>query len=246
MKRTLLFADVHANLPALQAVLAKAGELGVDSHLFLGDAVGYGPHPKEVIEVLAGLPSAVFVLGNHDHAVATSDTEGMSSLAAACIRWTASVLSKEELAWLSALPAEHVEGEWMAIHGAPADPYKFNVYISETNCRESLSLLEKAQKTTCFFGHTHAPGFHRRVGGKDETIRRPNVVDIVPGRQHLINPGSVGQPRDGNSKASFAVWDRATREVSYHRVPYAMDVTIAALQKAGLHTDLGYRLELGR
>jgi predicted phosphodiesterase len=246
MTRTLLFADVHANLPALEAVLAEGRELGVDSYLFLGDAVGYGPHPSAVVDLMAGLPSSILLQGNHDYAVATGDTEGMSPVAAECIRWTQSRLSPDQRRWLSSLPLEHSEGPWMALHGAPIDPKKFNVYVYEMTCRDSLTAVQKEQKTTCFFGHTHVPGVHRRTDGTDETIHRPSRVRIVAGKHYLINPGSVGQPRDGNPKASFAVWDREGDEVTFHRVSYPREVTLAALKNAGLHEDLGYRLELGR
>lgn len=242
----MLFADVHANLPALQAALANAQGLGADSYIFLGDAVGYGPHPSEVIDVLASLPSALLLQGNHDYAVATGDTEGMSAVAADCIRWTESVLSEKERRWLSALRPEHVEGSWMALHGAPIDPVKFNVYITEATCRESLTALQKAQRTTCFFGHTHVPSVHRRTGSADRTIYRPTRERILPDGHQLVNPGSIGQPRDGIPKSGFALWDRESGEVTFHRVPYEIDTTLAALKKAGLHTDLAYRLQLGR
>jgi diadenosine tetraphosphatase ApaH/serine/threonine PP2A family protein phosphatase len=244
--RTLLFADVHANLPALRAVLAKGRELGVDSYLSLGDAVGYGPHPGEVIDLLAGLPGCVVLQGNHDYAVATGDTEGMNPLAVACVEWTRSVLSRGDMDWLSSLPVERSEGEWMAVHGSPDDPTRFNEYIHETSYRAHLTTVEMARKTVCFFGHTHVPWFYRRTGARDETIRRPYRERVVPGSHHLVNPGSVGQPRDGIPTASFAVWDREAAEVTFHRVAYPREQTIAALKKAGLPFDLMYRLDLGR
>lgn len=245
-RRTLLFADVHANLPALQAVLAKARELGVDSYLFLGDAVGYGPHPKEVLSVMRDLPSALLLQGNHDYAVSSGDTEGMNRLAVESVEWTTTRLSRDDLDFLASLPVDHDAGEWMALHGAPVDPRRFNAYVYETTYRDNLDVLEDEGKTTCFFGHTHVPGVYRRTGVSEERVFRPTRTPILPGSHHLINPGSVGQPRDGVSKASFAVWDRESLEVTFHRIPYPMDVTLAALKKTGLHPDLGYRLELGR
>lgn len=245
-RRTLLFADVHANLPALESVLAEGRGLGVDSYIFLGDAVGYGPHPSEVLSVMRDLPAALLLQGNHDYAVSTGDTEGMNRLALESIEWTTTRLSREELDFLASLPTDHEEGPWMALHGAPVDPRKFNAYVYETTYRENLAVLEDAKKTACFFGHTHVPGVYRRTGVHDERVYRPTRAAIVPGSHHLINPGSVGQPRDGISKASFAVWDREAAEVTFHRVRYPLDVTIAALKKTGLHPDLGYRLELGR
>lgn len=245
-RRTLLFADVHANLAALQTVLAKGRDLGVDSYLFLGDAVGYGPHPSEVLSVMRDLPRILFLQGNHDYAVSTGDTGGMNRLAVESIEWTISRLSKEELEFLAALPVEHDAGPWMALHGAPVDPQRFNAYVYETTYRDNLDVLEDEGRTTCFFGHTHVPGVYRRTGVSDERIFRPTRTVILPGSHHLINPGSVGQPRDGVSKASFAIWDRDAAEITFHRIPYPMELTLKALKKAGLHPDLGYRLELGR
>jgi len=244
--RTLLFADVHANLPALQATLARARELGADSYIFLGDAIGYGPHPSEVLEILADLPSALLIQGNHDYAVATGDTDGMNRLATECIQWTQSMVSREEREWLCSLPTEHAEGSWSALHGAPIDPRRFNAYVYEMTYQDNLAAVQEAEKTVCFFGHTHVPNVYRRTGTRDEKILRPSRTQIVPGSHHLINPGSVGQPRDGNSTASFAIWDHQAAEVTFHRVGYPLDITISALKKAGLPADLGYRLELGR
>lgn len=246
MTRTLLFADVHANLPALQAVLAKARDLGADSYLFLGDAVGYGPHPSQVIELLAALPAAILLQGNHDYAVATGDTEGMNRLAFECVEWTESVLSQPEIDWLGSLQVESADGPWLALHGAPIDPRRFNAYVYEMTYQDNLDVIEAAGQAVCFYGHTHVPGVYRRTGTFDEVVRRPSRAPIVRGSHHLINPGSVGQPRDGQSTASFAVWDREANDVTFHRVAYPVDVTRAALKKVGLHPDLGYRLELGR
>lgn len=244
--RTLLFADVHANLPALQATLEKAKELGVDSYIFLGDAVGYGPHPSEVLDILANLPAAILLQGNHDYAVSTGDTEGMNRLAIECIEWTESKLSSTELDYLFSWPIEYEEGIWMALHGAPVDPKRFNSYVYDVTYQQNLDEVEAAKKVICFFGHTHVPNVYRRTGTLNERFHRPSRAQVSPASCHLINPGSVGQPRDGNPAASFAVWDHASGDVTFYRIPYSRRITAAALKKAGLPEDLVFRLELGR
>lgn len=244
--KTCLIADVHANLPALEAVVRKSRELGADSYLFLGDAVGYGPHPSEVIALLRSLPNAILIRGNHDDAVATGDIEGMNRLAVECVRWTQAVLSPEERGWLGALPPEHVAPGWLALHGAPIDPRRFNAYVYEMTYQDNLAVLERDGVAACFYGHTHVPSVHRRSPQGDEKIHAPLRVKLAPGAYHLINPGSVGQPRDGRTTASFALWDRSTGEVEFHRVEYALEETLKALREARLPSDLGYRLELGR
>lgn len=247
-ERTCVLADVHANLPALEAVLAAARALGAERWLLLGDVVGYGPHPVECIEVLAGLEGLEGVRGNHDHGAASMrPEEGMSRMARFAADWTAGRLGEAERAWLAALPRE-LRGEgWLAVHGAPRDPERFYAYVYELTFRENLDVLCEARIAACFYGHTHVPFVHRR--NPDGTSDKLGPVPVVlgePGECLLVNPGSVGQPRDGDPRASFAMWERERGAISFHRAAYPIDATVRDMGRAGFPPDLAYRLETGR
>ncbi len=246
--RTCLFADVHANLPALDAVLDAGGALGAERWLFLGDAVGYGPHPAECVDMLASLDGLAAVRGNHDHVVARArPDEGMSRMARFVVDWTAERLDAPRRAWLGALPRE-LRGEgWLAVHGAPRDPERLYAYVYELTFRENLEVLRAQALGTCFHGHTHVPFVHRRnPDGSVEKLGATTVALGLEGAQLLVNPGSVGQPRDGDPRASFAIWERPGDTITFHRAGYAIEATVADMRRAGFPPDLGYRLETGR
>ena len=244
---TCVLADVHANLPALEAVLREARALGADDHLFLGDAVGYGPHPRECVEALARLSPLSAIRGNHDHAALLGRAhEGMNGMARTATQWTAAQLGEREREWLASLPLEASGPGWLAVHGAPRDPERFHAYVYELTYRENLQALCDRELALCFCGHTHVPFVHRRAAtGQSEKLGASAVV-VEPGACVIVNPGSVGQPRDGDSRASFALWDRASGQVSFHRVEYALERTLEDLARSGLPRDLAHRLELGR
>lgn len=240
---TCVLADVHGNLPALEATLKAARELGADSYLFLGDAVGYGPHPAECVARLAELPNASFVRGNHDHAVGTGRLEvGMNGLARRCAEWTISVLEPAELEWLGTLPVELATEQWIAVHGAPRDPKKFLAYVYELTYEDNLRYLRQREVPVCFYGHTHVQLVHLELPSGPTKLTKPERCDLGVGGAKLINPGSVGQPRDGDPRAAFALWDRASQRVSFHRCPYDIDRTLSDLRAFELPAELLDRL----
>lgn len=245
---TCVFADVHANAFALDSVLNEARRLGATDFVFLGDAVGYGPHPKQCVERLAEIDNLVSVRGNHDHAVATGDLEvGMNRLARETAAWTRDQLGESELSWLLSLPLEHTDRTWMALHGAPMDPRKFLAYVYELTYQDNLEALDKLGRRLCFYGHTHVQFTHRQVAGRrGERVGARPIEVLRPDEVLLVNPGSVGQPRDGDPRAGFLLWDQGTNSVSFHRVEYAVARTVDALKGADLPVDLVYRLEMGR
>lgn len=247
-ERTCVLADVHANLPALQAVIASARALGAERWLFLGDAVGYGPHPAECIALLASLEGLEAVGGNHDHVVAKDrPDDGMSRMARFVVEWTAARLGVRERAWLAALPRERRGEGWLAVHGAPRDPDRIYAYVYELTFRENLEALRAQAIGACFHGHTHVPFVHRRnPDGSTEKLGPVAIALGAHGTQLLVNPGSVGQPRDGDPRASFAIWARASGAITFHRAEYAIDETVADMRRAGFPPDLAYRLETGR
>ena len=243
---TCVLADVHSNLPALEAVLADARAHGADAYLFLGDAVGYGPHPAECVRRLADLPRAILVRGNHDHAMATGKLDvAMNSLARQCASWTRAELGPSEIAWLDGLPLDHVEEKWMAVHGAPKDPHRFLAYVYELTYEDNLKNLRDRKVALCFYGHTHVQLVHVELAGGPSKLPGPRRIEIHEKHQWLVNPGSVGQPRDGDPRAAYALWNRRTNELTGRRIPYDLERTIRAARAASLPPQIEERLRAG-
>ncbi len=249
-RRTALISDVHANLPALEVVLAAAEAEGVDSWLFLGDAVGYGPHPHECVARLASLPALTGVRGNHDHMACFGVEPRANSMARASLAFARAQLGEHERQWLMALPTELLGHDWLAVHGAPIDPLRFNAYVYAMSYRRNLEHLAAGSRRVCVHGHTHVPMIYRlRDDDAAEVIPIPGdgfELSLREGKALLINPGSVGQPRDGDPRAAFAIWDREREHVRFRRVEYDVASTSKDIVAVGLPDDLGVRLELGR
>jgi len=258
-QRTALISDVHANLPALEAVIAHAEREGVDSWMFLGDAVGYGPHPRECVARLASLSGLTGLRGNHDHMACFGLDAGANSMALSSLRYARAKLGEREREWLMALPVELLGPDWLAVHGAPVDPLRFNAYVYAMSYHRNLAHLEAGSRRLCFHGHTHVPMVYRR-GATPEAVAEAVPIDRDAGHEGvainvhalrgggamLVNPGSVGQPRDGDPRAGFAIWERAAGCIRFHRVAYDVASTCADILAAGLPEDLATRLELGR
>lgn len=218
--RVLLISDVHANLPALEAVLTDAPETRAIVHA--GDVVGYNPYPRKVIEVFRehGVES---IEGNHDRAVAGGSAFGFNTLAGRAVEWTRDLLLGEELEYVGDLPVEetYFDGRVHAAHGAPGDPDRYTYPKQFT-----ADLLEG--EDILVLGHTH-------VQGKRE------FSDGV-----VVNPGSVGQPRDGDPRAAYAVLDLDDGRVDLKRVEYPVREVQEKINEAGLPERLSWRLEEGR
>lgn len=246
--KVAIISDIHGNLPALEAVLGEIRRLGADSYLVLGDVVGYGPHPRQCLEIVANLPNATYLRGNHDHVVGSGLPEdGMNSQARAAAEWTRSVLSEAECRWLTTLPLEHFHDRWMMVHGSPQDPHRFFGYVYEMTFRSNLALIKERGWSVAFHGHNHIQFIYMTTANGDYIKHLPASVRLFqPGENLLLNPGSVGQPRDGDPRAAFALWDQADDTVQFHRVPYAIAETMEAILRIGLPELLAHRLELGR
>lgn len=251
--RALILSDIHANLQALEAVLAHAPEH--DTVWNLGDVVGYGANPNEVIERVRGL-GATFVRGNHDRAC--SGLEGLehfNPVAARAARWTQCVLSAEHIAWLRHLPrgplapAPGMEGV-CCTHGSLVDEDEYIL-----SAREAWRSLSVEGGPVNFFGHTHQQcGF--ATDGDQWYRLTPNYythdesenweLRLSSGARYLLNPGSVGQPRDGDWRAAFAVYDTDRRSLLFCRVPYDLRGAQQSIERAGLPYRLATRLRDGR
>jgi len=243
---TCVFADVHANLAALEAVLEDARERGADEFLFLGDAVGYGPDPAACVRRIAELRNATLVRGNHDHAIATGRLDvGMNSLARQCAEWTRTTLGVAELDWLRALPTEHVGDGWIAVHGAPKDPHRFLAYVYELTYEDNLRHLRGQGIPICFYGHTHVQLLHVEQASGPTKLAGVRAVELNPLHYWLVNPGSIGQPRDGDPRAAYALWNRRTQQLATLRVAYDIERTASALAATPLPSQLAVRLRGG-
>ncbi len=249
--RYLVISDIHSNWEALEAVLAEAGGL-YDRIVCCGDLAGYGPDPNRVIDWARANLSAV-IRGNHDRVCCgLDDLESFNPVAQAASRWTMEQLTPENLAWLRALEQGPlpVDG-FRLIHGSPLDEDEY--VMSLMDARNVFGYLEGQ---VGFFGHTHMQGgfsyVDRRYGyaaqlnSFDRAQRNRIVVRLDPEGLYLINPGSVGQPRDGDARAGWAIYDSDAQEVRLHRTPYDWNTTCDKVIAAGLPEVLGTRLTQGR
>ena len=239
--RIAVLSDIHSNLVALDAVLAHAGN--VDGIWHLGDVVGYGPDPDGVVARL-GERAAVGVRGNHDAAALGGDEiDFFNPDAKAAMLWTRRHCSPATTAWLEALPLRRVEDEVTLVHGSPRDPI-WEYVTSERVARANLAVLTTRDG---LHGHTHVPiawvGAGDKVHGEAPGDRDTITFET---RRAFLNPGSVGQPRDGDPRSSYLVLDMAARSATWHRVAYDIDAVARSMRAAGLPIRLAERLYHGR
>jgi predicted phosphodiesterase len=245
--RIAVLSDIHSNLEALDAVLGRARDEGVDATYVLGDIVGYGADPDAVVARLAEQPSATCIAGNHDlAATGRFDTAWFNSIATEAIEWTVEVMEETTRAFLSGLEPTGDAAEGLLVHGSVVDPAAEYV-LSVEAARASFNA---AAFVRCFFGHTHLPTLFTDEGGRIDGIalRDGELVSLTSndGTRFMINPGSVGQPRDGDPRASMMVMDTDRASAVVHRVPYAIDTAAGKIRDAGLPVALADRLSLGR
>jgi predicted phosphodiesterase len=254
--RALILSDIHANLEALNAVLAAAGEW--DALWNLGDMVGYGASPNQVVEMIRPLASLT-VRGNHDRACSgISSTLHFNPVARASATWTFEQLSQENLEWLRELPMGPLQpddprlgdAQVSLAHGSPLNEDQYIMSM-----RDAWAPLQGMMTAITFVGHTHIQGgFSQKEHEWHELRPRYNTRDeaetwrmpIGPGTRNLINPGAVGQPRDSDWRAAFAVYDSEAAEVIYHRVPYDLTAAQGRILMARLPERLAARLREGR
>ena len=238
--RIAVLSDIHANLPALDAVLADAGS--VDGIWHLGDVVGYGPDPDGVIARLREV-GAVGVRGNHDAAAAGgSEIDWFNPEARRAMEWTRTAISPASIEWLRALPERRSLERSELVHGSFREPL-WEYVTSPSIARDNLGLLHEP---IGLHGHTHMPVAFVEQGGRVERFAATGVASLELGdRRALVNPGSVGQPRDGDPTASYLVLDPATVAITWHRVAYDIESVQAAMRAVGLPSFLISRLSVG-
>lgn len=242
--RALIVSDIHSNLEALDAVLQDAETRGpVDALWCLGDIVGYGPDPAACLERLQGYDLAA-VAGNHDFAAAgLIDASDFNGAAQAAIRWTAAQLSRERIRFLAELPMVTLRPPFTMVHGTLRAP----IVEYLTHPTQAIATLEQLTTPYCLVGHSHYPFMCPENSGAPMFIPLPEDGPATLGDERcIINPGSVGQPRDGNPRASYAVYDGAVSAIEHHRVEYDIAATQAKMREAQLPQYLIDRLDYGR
>lgn len=243
----LILSDMHANAEALSAVLRRVRRKRFDATIVLGDLVGYGAQPNEVVETIRGMTGTVWtVRGNHDKVVAGIDDGSQFNHAAlAAARWTAEKLSSANLRYVRELPAGPVVlpgGFWIS-HGSPFDEDQYLLSIFD-----AWDVFVRFDFELAFFGHTHIPSVF--VSRGDETqvalLRgATGTLQLEAGSRYLINPGSVGQPRDRDPRAAYMTYDSERRVVRWYRIDYAIERARRRILRAGLPRTLAERLALG-
>jgi diadenosine tetraphosphatase ApaH/serine/threonine PP2A family protein phosphatase len=243
MKYAIL-SDIHSNLPALTRVLEDCARQDIADFLITGDVVGYGAQPNECCDLIRDL-RAVVIRGNHDEAaVGPGKEEWFTAPARACILWTREVLTAENREFLEELaPAHQVEGAHLC-HGSLSDP---DLYTSTP--QDALLTLALMTEPLCFLGHTHYAEWytHRHDNRPPSQHPRPEggELQLTPERQYVVNAGAVGQPRDGNSQASFAIWDTEAKLVTIRRLSYDIATAQQRILDAGLPGNMAERLKYG-
>lgn len=247
--RYLVLTDIHGNIDALEAVLADAGD--VDAHLLLGDVVGYGAGPNEVIARIRELAPAAMIRGNHDKVIAGLEIpESFNPAALQSAAWTAEALTPDHREWLAGLPQGPaiVDDVIEICHGMPhdEDEYLFTP-------RDASRAMDAARRPVCLFGHTHVPACYVQslddpdlLLVEDTGQGRPVVLSLDERRRFVINPGAVGQPRDGDPRAAYAVYDHDARTLALARIEYDVELAQRRIRDAGLPDILARRLAVGR
>ncbi len=245
--RYLVLSDIHANLEALEAVLEAARDIPYERLLVLGDLIGYGANPNEVVDRVRDLAPHAVIRGNHDKVGAGLEpSDAFNAVARTAIRWTYEALSDDNRDWLADLPAGPVVVDDLLeiCHGTPQDE---DMYVFDDG--DVLRSMQAASRRLCLFGHTHVQVGYRLANQsltlETADLRRPLHIPIGHGH-YLINPGSVGQPRDGDPRAAFGVYDAHVQAVEIYRTQYPIERTQARIREAGLPEALAQRLMIGR
>jgi len=247
--RYLVLSDIHSNLEALDAVLRASAAQRYDAVLVLGDLVGYGADPNAVVDRVRSLNPTSIVRGNHDKVAAgLDDAEDFNPMAKSAAQWTRESLTPSSLDYLRNLPTgPQLVDEMIEIcHGSPLDEDLY--VVADIDAARSIAV---ARTPLCLFGHTHVALSARMDSHRRLEIEAPQghpefATTLNPDTKYLINPGSVGQPRDGDSRAAYAIVDLDRQAVTLYRVAYPIETAQKKILDAGLPPMLAYRLGMGR
>ncbi|MBU4173574.1 MAG: metallophosphatase family protein [Actinobacteria bacterium] len=250
MAKIAVIGDVHGNMPALEAVLSQCD--GCDAVWCVGDTVGYGPYPNECVSKVRGL-GAIAVAGNHDlGSLGKIDLLSFNEYARRVCEWTGGVLQGDARDYLDSLPLrKRATNDVLLVHGSPRDP----VWEYVLNMGQALEVFGSFDERICFHGHSHSPLVFASVAGETGEGAEPASEPAVPGdryrlelesgRRYLVNVGSVGQPRDGDPRASYVLFDQDEGIITYRRAPYPVAKVQAKMEEEGLPEFLARRLADG-
>ena len=241
--KVFVCSDVHGNMRALQAVLGVYRAERAREFLFLGDCVGYGAHPDGCIGILFNLPRARLILGNHDAALLDRHGRGdLNAFAAEAIDWSERMLERKYVdAMRRRFTMLHEGRAYSAVHASPAHPEEWPYIFCEMDADTAFRTRDF---TLCFIGHTHIPALYSFIKG-ERPIAEGTPIELDPGDRYIINPGSVGQPRDGDTRAACCVFDADERTITFHRCEYDVVAEAEDIFSAGLPRFLGERLLSG-
>ncbi len=241
MKYAIL-GDIHANLEALQAVLEDARNQQATHYVCLGDVVGYNADPVECLRLVRDELKAPVVRGNHDHYCSHPDSlEGFHPLAADVVDWTRQQLSSTDIQFLKHLPYSRQVESFTVVHSTLDTPESWGYVFDKLEAEASFSY-----QTTpiCFYGHTHVPIAFIKTGSVQ--MGKYSKIKVSVGRKLFINAGSVGQPRDGDPRAAYVLYDLINNEIELRRIPYDIEAAQRKVRAAGLPERIAARLALGR
>ena len=236
-----VIADIHAHLEAFEVVLADAREQKCTHYICLGDVVGYNANPSECLEIVQKLECPV-VKGNHDEQASLEESSrDFNALAEMAINWTREQLSEPAKEWLRALPFTRTIRDFTIVHATLDTPEQWGYVFNTLDAAASFTYQHT---TVCFFGHTHVAGAFVR----DDGVKRVKADQLMiePDKKYFINTGSVGQPRDGDWRAAYCIYDVERNCVEQRRIKYDLDTAQQKIIKAGLPRLLAERLKLGR
>jgi predicted phosphodiesterase len=245
LMRYLVISDVHSNLESLEKLFSLKKTNNIDKILFLGDLVGYGANPNEVIDYFLTLKNTYYVRGNHDKVVAGIESSSLfNPVAAFSAEWSKNQISKNNLKFLKSMPQGPKIVDYFSTicHGSTFDEdyYVFSIFEAS----ESIKFMETS---VGFFGHTHFPIMYLLRNNKIDTVPfvKETKIKLDPNTKYLINPGSIGQPRDKDPHPSFIIFDSDKREIQFYRYSYSIKKTQKKIRDAGLPDALALRLESG-
>ncbi|MGI8890820.1 MAG: metallophosphoesterase family protein [Chthoniobacterales bacterium] len=239
--RLAILSDIHANLEALEAVLADARAQDCSDFVCLGDVVGYNANPAECLKIIRDMDCPV-VKGNHDEQVSiVASTESFNELAEEAIDWTRAQLSTDDKTWLADLSLTRPVGDFTIVHATLDTPGQWGYVFNDL---DAIASFTYQHTSLCFFGHTHRPTAFVR----DDTVRRLTVGQIVlsPGKKYFLNPGSIGQPRDRDWRAAYGILHSDRQVFEQRRVKYDLETAQRKIRRAGLPERLADRLSVGR
>lgn len=232
-----IISDIHGNLEALSEVFNYLSDKGVNDVFCLGDIVGYGPNPNECIDLVAS-KCKKSIIGNHDHAaLGLTSIEYFNDFAKLSTYWTMNELTNKSKDFLLSLDFQISTNDYILVHSSPSEPKSWNYVLSEEDAKQEF---EHFEQNVCFIGHSHYPV----IFSKNGFSRKGNIV-LDDTNKYIVNVGSTGQPRDGDSRACFCIYNLEQKSVEYVRIEYDIESTRKKIQDAGLPTFLADRLRKG-